>query len=862
MVLNAFSHHRFWKVVLMAGLIAAGGSSPASAIEVEPLRSTELDAQLKAAGFDDAQRARVLADHAGYVERFAAVAAERLAEWQAAGRMYPSTIEEARAYQSKSRSAANAIDEAERPLLDAVRAAARPDQEAGVRRAITLLEIRRDLTFANAMPVGFFSSRNLDAFDAVNGLKLPDELAASIQPQLDQYLAERQVAVRRIREATINLPLRRTEATLNHPAPTPIAGGADGDLQRWRREVEARHNAVRIEGEAEWTTARVKAVELDLRTLDAVRARLNGRQQVQLIKIWWDGHRAFASHEIGNGPGALKRAWEPPSDRVAADLALRLDAICVEWIGGWWPTAKERILKRVGSREMFLVDLPSDREGQTDLQRAIAATTRAHEAIDFAFDGKVAAPKGPEGSAVTRDGDVQTLHAEVATVVVGEAVSGPIELVLGEALSAGGVFEFEGGAGGITFAVTDDTGMSIAGAGVLPRMMQFDEIQPSLVAAGVEPAMMDVAQTVLDDLVTEASGIVKESEAAQAAKIAKFQSGAVTTWDAAAEMRDAAETAGFRARLLALELAKIEELIAAVVPAAGVPCISWIAPWRQFVSERSAELSGGVMFGVDQQSLDPTLAVRATKLSGSEWCMLGPEFTTVCASLAAAAHESVAASERSRAAMAKAFTSSEAQGGGVGGGVVEFTQSDQDEFMRTEREEQRAKKALRDASLASIKTLKNRLGPESAQRLQDVWDDQLYASDLNDPTSLTSRFEQALLLTLSDEVKARVVALQSSWVAAARSARDKIVAVKSQPLQGPKAAEGVVPSGPEATERRVQVKAIRFERDELNRRVFRELCTALGADLASTLKPLPEGKKRGGTAIGGAVLTPASTTAP
>ena len=181
----------------MFALLAIFFSTPiARAADVEPLRSADLESRLKSAGFDDAQRAKILADYAAYVQRYSTSVATLIIEWQGLASVQPSSIEEARTRQSKGRAAAQAIDDAERPLLDAIRGAARTDQTAAVNQLLMLLEIRRDLAFSSTLRDGMFARKAVDIFEIVDGADFSAEKRVVLKPFLDQYLVERQAIVR------------------------------------------------------------------------------------------------------------------------------------------------------------------------------------------------------------------------------------------------------------------------------------------------------------------------------------------------------------------------------------------------------------------------------------------------------------------------------------------------------------------------------------------------------------------------------------------------------------------------------------------------------------------------------------------
>lgn len=848
----------------------AATSSRAHGAEVEPLRSTELETQLTAAGFDASQRERVLADHAAYVERFTEVVAKRLVEWQAIARTQSATIEEARALQSKSRAAAAAIDDAERPLLDGIRAVARPEQASALARVIALLEIRRDLAIARAVSSGSLGGRALDVRDAVDGLQLSAESMAALEPVLSQYLAERQTVVHRIREATLGVPVRRFEAVLKHPAPAPPSalreGEDDAAMHAWLDKYQAHHRTVSEAANSEQAAARVKATELDFRTLDSLCAGLSGREQARLVCRWWDGNGVMEFHRVDSGTRALQRAWASPKDGLSTELAQRLDAICMEWIAQWWPVAKEAIAAKAGHSETFFFALTDGDDAMSPkVAQANAATTRAREAIALAIDGRVAesvpvvtiapnvAVTGTGGGAATT---VVTGDADGAQFQVAAVMAEGISLDGGELSFEGGIFDGEmlgldGGDGMLSFTVMGD-GPGSNRPSPLPRLIDFEEIRPVLVAAGVDGAMLGVAETAFDDLRTDANALVKESEAGQSRSFSY-------AFDQAARSRRWEQDSALRARLLAMEATTIDEVLAAVVPTAGMPCVSWIAPWRQFVSERAA-LSVGDFFGMGSAQPDPTQAVRSAALHGNEWRAVGPELAAVCTDLSSRSRAAVRAAERALAAIPMPTQQDD---GTVPG--VSLVSSAQDEFMRLHGQADESRQAVRKATMQSIPKLKAQLPAEAAQRLQDAWDDQLYARDLQDPTVLTSRFDGALALGLAEELRPKVVALQSSWIAASRSARATIVALKAQAPTEPDPKEDPAARKRASAERKVKLQAAKFERDELNRRVFRELCALIGEEHASRLQPLPKGKSpRGGIEIlGGSFTTqPVADSAP
>ncbi len=835
--------------------------------DVEPLRSSDLEARLKGVGFDEAQRTVVLSEHGRYVTRFTAVVAERIGEWQALARTHPTTLEDARALQGKARAAAQAIDDAERPLLESIRAAARPDQLEAVQRVIVLLEIRRDLAFASTMREGIFSGDSIDVIEAVDGLHLPSETVTSLQPQLIQYLVERQAVVHRIRDASLNVALRRVEARINHPRPTQPAelGGENHDGARMRGYVEEIHawqSAQSLQANAERAEAQVKSLELDLRTLDGVLPRLNAREQVHLLSRWWAG-AGFAARRLGSGPSALKRAWTAPSEQLTADIASRVDAICTGWIGAWWPIAKATLLTSVRGGSRFVFG-PASEKGSPKEDRAMAVTTEAGEAIDLAIDGKLPEP----AQTAHKGGGANQVAAQSVGVFVASGLSSAVEFSAAEVVFDGEMISFDGeiDMGDIAFEVGGMGGFSPPSS--LPQLMQFDEVKPTLEAAGVDASMMEVAKTAVDDLLKEENAILQEAQAAQGEDGAHFggmveraSDGTLRPVDPTVQALRVAQRSALRARLLALEAAKLDEILAAVVPDAGQPCVAWIAPWRQFISAKSAS-STGEFDGFSRPQLDPTQVVRSAKLSAQELCMVGPELGAVCTDLAARMQALAAVNEKMLAATPMATISTSTDGKETA--WAEITEESHSAFIKFEEEARKLKQAARTATQESITRLKSRLPADGAQRLQDAWDDQLYSRDLKDPTQLTSRFESALAMTLSDAVRAQVVALHSSWTALSRASRDKIVALKSSAQSSPTTPQEATRVAALAAERKAQLKATSFERDETNRRVFRELCALLGAELSAKLKPLPaaRAKQVGGVTGGSFTFTAPAVAAP
>jgi len=283
-----------------------------------------------------------------------------------------------------------------------------------------------------------------------------------------------------------------------------------------------------------------------------------------------------------------------------------------------------------------------------------------------------------------------------------------------------------------------------------------------------------------------------------------------------------------------------------------------LTAWRHLESERAAASGSGDIFSSRSQH-DPVQSVFTSKLSSSDWKSVGPELAAVCADLASRTHAYVTASSKAQAA-SPLPQFAEQNSGDIQQGQAVMADGNMEGFMKLQQEAQRANKATQTAANDAIPRLKSRLSPEAAQRLQDAWDDQLYSRDLKDATDLSDRFDSALAMVLTDPVRQQVIALQTNWRAASRLIRDRIVAVKSKPTPDVIAVEDAAKAAIARRERTAELKAIKFERDEQNRRVFRELSGTLGADLAAKLAPLPESKKNKlgggiGSMMGGASFT-------
>ena len=888
----------------MCALLATYFFTPtARAADVEPLRSADLEARLTSAGFDDAQRAKILADYAAYVQRYSTSVAALIIEWQGLAGVQPSSIEEARTRQSKGRAAAQAIDDAERPLLDAIRSAARPDQTAAVNQLLMLLEIRRDLAFSSTLRDDMFARKAVDIFEIVDGANLSVEKLARLKPFLDQYLVERQAIVRRLRDATLNVPLRRFDAKQKHPLPTqpqadpnsPDPKQFQADIQAWFQAQETVSEAIMKEALAERSAARIKSIELDLRTIDSMMPVLSGREQAKVLARWKNDAGSFFQTS-DHGPSKLSRAWTTSPSLITSEVATQLDAICVNWVTEWWPSAKESALVTTNGNQFAMFGSAVNDDGSEKADKGAAATDRAAAAIAALLDPKGDAKHDPKTVTTSKPGirlqdapeDVQIVGAEQGQG--GQEVQAVFSsvMVVGDSGDAGGMafnlegmefegieiqgggFMIEGDAMGMGEGVTIELGGGAGGfsrPNPLPKLMRFEDIKPVLAAAGVDETMMAVSETAIDDLLSDAREITEAAKASQTGSsmmpdgmFEQGPDGSIKLVDPAVRAQRVADREALRAELLALETSKLDEILPSVVPEAGRPVVSWLTAWRHLESERAAASGNGDIFSGGSQH-DPVQSVFSSKLSSSDWKAVGPELAAVCADLASRTHAYVTASSKAQAA-SPLPQFAEQNGGAIQHGQAVMAAGNMEGFMKFQQEAQRANKAAKTAANDAIPRLKSRISPEAAQRLQDAWDDQLYSRDLKDATDLSDRFDSALAMVLTDPVRQQVIALQTNWRAASRLIRDRIVAVKSKPTPDVVAVEDAAKAAIARRERTAELTAIKFERDEQNRRVFRELSGTLGADIAAKLAPLPESKKRKGGGGIGSMMGGASFTIP
>lgn len=658
------------------------------------------------------------------------------------------------------------------------------------------------------------------------------------------------------------------------------------DLQRMRERDEYFHalaeyemgTSSRARARAELTAVNAKLTELDVRTIDAILPALGGVQRARLLAKWWSA-RGLRLDDAGSNPGRLRQAWSSAATNATPEVQAKLDAICAQWSSAWWPIAKDWALENPSSvvqTFQFVGQTEADSttpQAKSRSEVAANATQQAADEIQVALGGEpspasegqggsgriagahfgTAVPEGAEGTAqfvvkgvqlTGTGGPPQEITGDVQMIAVGP--DGVIDLI-GAGMDGGPITIDLGGIAELADlpelvqGIGDGTAAGFPTVHVLPKMVKFEEIEPVLVAAGVTTDMRGVARTALEDLVIEASAIREAGEEVQREFDGETkmvgQDGKMIDLSPEALSRRAANRAQVRAQLLALESSFLADTLAALVPPAGVPTVAWLVPWRALESDRAAVATMGLEFRGTRFN-DPIAAVMAAGLSSEDWKAAAGQLPGVCQSLSGSLRAYLEAGDRASKASPMFF--------GTEQGTVQVEDDSGEKYQRYIKAQSDAAAARDDVMETAnlcINQIKSTLKAEAAGRLQDAWDDQRFASALRDRTALASRFEAALSFSPAEATTGKVKALQQAWTLESLKVRAKIIANRS--VKVPTPTMGTVDEAGRAKrkELKAELAALTFERDELNRKYFRELCLALGDDLAKRLVPLPEPKK-------------------
>ncbi len=877
--------------------------SVAIAADFAPLKSTQIEERLAAAGFDEAQRTAVLSVHDEYVAQFKAAVEGPIAKWQVEVRRSAATLAEGREWQARARTAAQAVDDAEAPLMEAIRKAARPEQAGSADRVVLALGIKRDLMIARALSVDG-SGTDTDVLAALAEAKIAPTRIPNYDALASQYLAERSLVARRIRDLSAAIPLRRLEARERFPRtevppPPPAEEGKplDEEAQRLAKQAEAdlfqqagidwRVNTARWDyAHQERIEAVKKSRELDARTLDAFMPALSMRERLEVLGAWWQDLEIHTFTQ-GAGPGRVASELGRFSKEQYEAMRTGIDSICGTFISQWWP--KARALAVSSSSANPMIGYSSKSDATTPLGAIVDQAVTQLRGLHGAAETTEQLARGEAVPAVPAVADAPQGQTATFTFQIGGGDGAPIELsgdggqaimvvqsvgVVGdgqaEGFAIGSDFEISG-LEGLVFEMVDgemlvdidnaDFGFTMARKGSLPKAISFDDVRDVYGASGVNGPMLDAVGTVFEDLSSEEKPLREEYKVIGAGTYTTsdgaFSIGpdnALTPINPADQARLRGQREEVRGRLLAMETTRLDEIGASLVPQEGRAAVAWLGSWRQFESARAAH--GTRPMGSD--SLNPVRALFDAKPSEQQWGTLAKELGASCADLTARTQAMITA----QAALQKASLVQWAVAEGAGNAPAEPTPQALQAHESAAQAMRTAQTQRMESDTATIARLKALLPTEAAQRLQDAWDDQQFARDLKDPTSMATRFESALLLEMPEEAKAKVRDLQSKWAARSRQIRSSIVTLRTEEAAAKSKAEVGVPV-PAAKTARTALKAIKFEREELDRATYRELCAALPADAASRIPPLEGGAKTPKpVAAPTAVPTPTSVPSP
>ena len=730
------SHARFVTAFACSALVTVSGT--ASAGDFAPLRSPTLEGFLSEVGFDAPQRGVVLAAHDEYVLRFTAAVEGPIVKWQGLDHR-ATTLADARELQSAARAAAQAIEDAEVPIVDAIRGAARPGQQVAAEELVVRLAISRDLAIARAVDDEAMIVSKGALADLVGArvsiVRIPD-----YEVRVRQYLDERAAVSRLLREVVAEIPLRALEAVDRFSGP-----------DRW------------IHAHAHQIDVLTKLRELDVRLIEGFLPHLSAAQQIGLLTSWWRGLH-LPSH--GGGPERVAWAVRAVSGARFKGKECEIEAVCAAFVSEWWPKARERAVAGA-LRPPNAMD-----QGLIDPKNALStAVAKASESLQ-----KISARGLKAGQAARSEGG-DALMVEIGGL--DEWTDVPLEEIDG-----GTMLELDG----------IPPGSAARGASWLPKPLDFDDLRDVYEAAGVTGPMLDAVGKILEDLNTEGEPLRREFPAID---------------PAATERSDAARDV-VRERLLALEVSRLSDIDGSLVPADGRGIIGWMSAWRELESARAAR--GAPYLG--HPSLDLMAALVAAGMSAEEWRAVAATLGGSCVDMTARTRAATGAGRVQRDfELSRSF----------GGETDADGNTAYDRALEDVRVRERARRESEGATIARLKAL---LPDDAKQRLQDAWDDQRFARVLADPTNMATGLEAALLRENSDDVKRRVLALQSRWLREWCEMRGAIVSVKST------LASQLSGSGSAAEEAAVRVAdsrigALRFARDELNRRTGRDL-RALG----------------------------------
>lgn len=581
--------------------------------------------------------------------------------------------------------------------------------------------------------------------------------------------------------------------------------------------------------------------------LDAARAARMDDVLDRWASAWWPvARKEFTSAAPGKGGlaallaqedapqgGGLRQAQEATS-RAAAEIAEIVPDLAPQVLAGLKRAASSGLALPNSDGGVVVEAAGVPGGGGGDGQPIIvAATTVEISVTGDEFDlGDV--DMGDLGLA-----DVEMLLSdEEGVVVAGQDISMEMGAPGIGALSFDEEEMDTGEAGGNALAMLYGTGSTR-----IQQPIKVDQIEGALAAAGVGADLMPVVDQVLQD--AEAT-LAEQRQKVQPSVGARVSGGAVAGGlfvmgeDGSLQQqspKDAEERAtladAVREAILAAEVGAIDSSVMPLTDTKRASAVAWIVPWRTLVKERAAAPS---MSFFSQSSSgassrgDPIMAVMRSQLTAADWCHAGPTIAAECNNLAALTRAWTDADQAERKLRPKPSVNlspvppkvspagPQGQGGGVAGVQVSSsvsvisTSRDMAGFQAAAANTKKASDSLRSGCDSMVQRVKGTLPPESAQRLQDAWDDQRFPFELADDTSPASRLDEAERLAGSGESAAAIRALRSTWEQRSRAIRSQIV----QECEKRSAESAFI------------IDALRYQRDEWNRTVLRRL-SALSA---------------------------------
>lgn len=633
-------------------------------------------------------------------------------------------------------------------------------------------------------------------------------------------------------------------------------------------------------GMQEVAAARARLAECDAQIIDALLVQLNGRGKLRLLS---SVATRSGMGRVREGVSVLQRVVAS-GQALDADRASRMDAALDRWASVWWPIARRDFTSRAakGGLTELLAQGEATQDGSQ--KQAQEATARAAEEIaEIAPDlgpqllarlrggsaNGLALPSVEGGVVVDAaeiegggQGDGQPVIVAATTLSFtvsgdelpfGDADFENVEVMFGdqeEMMFGGEAVAVDGGTGEMGMAAWSDSevgnGAGEGGAlsllfGVgstrLQQPIKMEQVEAALAAAGVGADLMPAVQQLLDD--AESSVVEQREKVKQASGGNSIGGGLFVMGDDGSLQQESSKLSQERAAaaevareaIFAAESGMVESFLMPLTDTKRTSAIAWIVPWRALAKERAAAPSVSIsMFqqvssGAPDRG-DPLVAVMRSQLSAADWCAAGPTIAAECATLSALTRAWADADEVERKARPKpmlqlppppppkpASVPPQVPSGppqlvkisppvsitSVSRGMADY------EAAAAKTED--AAQAVRAGCGSLVQRVKAVLPSESAQRLQDAWDDQRFPRDLADASSPASRLDEAEALAGNGPSAPSIRALRSAWEQRYRANRAQIV---------------------EACEKRSDesasiIAALRYERDELNRRVLRSL---------------------------------------